>query len=193
MPGRLQHKESVRLCHTPCAACGAFLPGAWVHTLHYRPSVLVIMVLRCRALQTHCRAWSALPSGRLQPNHVAAGPVVEDCSAVQWRPPASQGTHPCFTFLPPLARTLSCSHPRQVLLAIPVPMCARGSDASCTGLFPGLGTYRCLSGQILVLECLLSMQSLSCMCVALPLPAGHALSLHLNTFTSPSHQSIGIC
>lgn len=24
---------------TPCAACGAFLPGAWVHTLHYRPSL----------------------------------------------------------------------------------------------------------------------------------------------------------
>lgn len=178
---------------TPCAACGASLPGAWVHTLHYRPSVFVIMVLGCGALWTYmqsltCSAiWSLVAkSRRSRPR----------CPRLLCHPvglPTFQGTHPCFTFLPSW-QGLSCSHPRQVFLAIHVPVHGHDSDASCTGLFPGLSTYRCLSGQILVLECLLSMQSLYCMRVAPPLPAGHALSLHLNTFTSPSHQSIfGIC
>lgn len=64
---------------------------------------------------------------------------------------------PALHFSLPWQGLFSFSHPRQILLAFPVPMCARGSESSCTGLFPGLDTYSCLSGQILVLECLLSM------------------------------------
>lgn len=48
-----------------------------------------------------CRVWTALPSGHLQPKHVGVGPVVQDCSAVQWGSLLSRAHIPALHFCIP--------------------------------------------------------------------------------------------